>query len=321
MYNASLGASSGEKSGKAILARQAEGDTSTFDFIDNLARSIQQVGRIIVNMIPKIYDTTRIMRVIGEDGSEDSVHINPNQTESLVKLKNEETGEIRRIFNPGFAKYDVTITVGPSYNTQRQEASEFMTQVIQTNPALMQVAGDLWMKALDMPMAEEISKRLKKSMPPELVGDDDEVQGQMPPQVMAQIEQMAQQMNMLAQQNAELAQKANEADLKRAEIALKNREISVKEYDAQVSATNDAYKNETDRMQALAPAFDPAQVQALVMQTMAQVLQPVQPVEPFPQIEPQPEYPETMQQEGMESQMVTPPTADDGQAPVYGEVQ
>lgn len=153
IYDASLGAGGNETSGRAIIARQREGDNATFAWIDNLARSIQQTGKILVDMIPKVYDTQRIIRVLGEDGSDEMVEIN-----TVIG------GEIVNDLTVG--KYDVEVVVGPSYRTRRLESADSMLQFIQAFPQAGQVAGDLVAKAMDWPGADEIAERLKKLLPP-----------------------------------------------------------------------------------------------------------------------------------------------------------
>ncbi len=189
-YNPSLGADAQEKSGKAIIARQQQADVGTYHYIDNLSRAIRHCGRILVDLIPKIYDTERVARILGEDGEPDHARINPEQAEPVMKVE-DERGEIQKIYNPNVGRYDVTVVVGPSYASKRQEAAEGMAQVLQGNPQLWQVAGDLFVKNLDWPGADELAKRLKKMVPPELTQDDDQ-----PPelqQAMQVIEQLKQQ--------------------------------------------------------------------------------------------------------------------------------
>ena len=184
MYNATVGAPSNEKSGKAILARQKEGDVATYHIIDNLSRAIRQVGRIVIDLIPKIYYTARVVRILGEDGTEKFARIDPTQPQARVD-RHDERGEIQSIYNPGVGRYDVTVTIGPAYSTKRQEAAEFLTQVIQSSPQMLQVAGDLMFRAMDMPFAEELAERMKKMLPPPL-------QDQHPPQVPPEMQQMQQ---------------------------------------------------------------------------------------------------------------------------------
>lgn len=185
IYDSSLGANGNETSGKAILARQKEGDTSTFHYIDNLTRSIRQCGRILVGYIPVVYDTPRMARILGLDGKESMVQVNqPFETTEKGKA-------IMRTHDLGLGTYDVVCAAGPSYTTQRQEAAEAMSQIIPTNPQLMAVAGDLFVKSMDWPGAEEIAERIKKSMDPKLTADDEEGEGpQLPPQVKQHMDMM-----------------------------------------------------------------------------------------------------------------------------------
>lgn len=149
LFDASLGARSNETSGKAILARQREGDVGTFVYIDNLARAIGYAGRILVDLIPKIYDSTRIIRILGEDESEEFVEINQTTPNGLVN-------------DLSVGKYDVVVTTGPSFTTKREEMSESMLAFVQAVPQAGLAAADLIAKAQDWAGAEEIGKRLRK---------------------------------------------------------------------------------------------------------------------------------------------------------------
>lgn len=168
MYAASVGEPSNEKSGKAIMARQREGDTATFHYIDNLSRSIRHTGRILVDLIPKIYDTARVARILGEDGTPDMARLNPEQPQAVVKTA------AGKIYNLHVGKYDVTVSVGPAYTTKRQEAAEWMSQMVQSKPELLNVIGDVMFRNFDLPGSDEIAGRLKKILPPELQEEDEE---------------------------------------------------------------------------------------------------------------------------------------------------
>lgn len=196
IHDASLGARGNETSGRAILARQREGDLSNFHFTDNLNRAVRHAGRCIIDMIPKIYDTPRVVRIRGEDESMSAAQIN--------QLEIGEDG-IQRVLNDlSVGRYDVTVSAGPSYTTQRQEAAEGMSQLAQAYPPLMQAAGDLVVGNMDWPGADDIAERLKRTIPPQIVGQDDEGQP-IPPEVQAQMQQM-QQMLEQAQQQLQEAQ-------------------------------------------------------------------------------------------------------------------
>lgn len=156
IYKAGLGAPSNETSGRAIMARQQEGDTGTYQYIDNLSIAIQYCGKILVDLIPKIYDATRVVRTLGEDGSAKMVTINEPQMD--------HTGRDIVLNDMSAGEYDVTVTVGPSFSTQRAEATSFMTELLRGFPQLAGVAGDIIIKNMDVPGADEIAARMRKSM-------------------------------------------------------------------------------------------------------------------------------------------------------------
>lgn len=207
IYDASLGARSNEQSGRAILARQRESDVANFHYADNLARSIKHLGKILLDLIPRIYDAPRVMRIIGAEENERVVQINAPTRDKGVE----------RIYDLSIGQYDVTVSVGPSFSTKRQEAVDSMLQLSQAYPPLMQVAGDLLVKNMDWPGAAEIAERLKKLLPPNL---QEEQEGQqVPPAVQAQMAQ-------LAQQNEQLSQALNQAtdDLRTKRLEIESRE-------------------------------------------------------------------------------------------------
>lgn len=181
MYNASLGERSNEKSGKAIMARQREGDTATFHYTDNLTRAIRHAGRIIVELIPKIYDTARLVRILGDDGTPDQAALDPMQEMPVRHVVDEQGQVIQRIYNVGLGRYDVSVTAGPSYTTRRQEAADGMLQMIQAAPQTFPLIGDLLVRSLDWPGADEIAERLKKMLPPPLQDQPQGMPGEMMP--------------------------------------------------------------------------------------------------------------------------------------------
>ncbi len=170
IYDASLGARSNETSGKAIMARQREGDVATFHFIDNLARAIRHTGRILIDLIPKVYNAERVIRVLGEDGSPRSVQVNSGQPQPVMgpdgKPQVDEYGQaIMAMHDLTVGKYDLTVTTGPSFTTRREEAAMQMTEFVRAFPAAAPVIGDLLAQNLDWPGADEIADRLKKINP------------------------------------------------------------------------------------------------------------------------------------------------------------
>ena len=156
-YDSSLGATSNERSGKAILAREKQGDVGTYHYGDNLTKAIRYATRQLIDLIPKIYDTERIARIVGIDGEVSMVKINPEQPEAVKKITDQTGIVIEKIYNPSVGIYDVVATTGPGYMTKRQEAMDAMAQILQGNPQLWSVAGDLFVKNMDWPGAQELS--------------------------------------------------------------------------------------------------------------------------------------------------------------------
>jgi hypothetical protein len=209
IYDASLGAPGPEQSGKAILARQKQGDIATLNFSDNLSRSMRVVGRILVEVIPKVYDTPRLQRIINPDQSVKNVGIYNSQAyspEEAQKLIQGEEQAIPELYDIGVGRYDISVSTGPSYQSKRAEAVASVQALVEAYPPLMQVAGDLLISNMDWPYAQEIAKRFKKQIPPNLLDSDDQSPEAQLAQAQAQIQQLtqqSQQMNeMLQQQHA-----------------------------------------------------------------------------------------------------------------------
>ena len=195
VFDASVGAVSNETSGRAIAARQQQGEIANFNYQDNMSLAQWWFYQILMDLVPKIYDGTRSIRILGTDLAEKYVRINAVDPATGKKVNDLTAG-----------KFDLTVTVGPSWSTRRQEASDFFTQMGQSNPALWNVAGDLMFKATDMPYSDEIADRMKFLLPPEIQTRLQEGM-QMPAEVkqaMAQVDSMMQQV----QQQAQLVQQA-----------------------------------------------------------------------------------------------------------------
>ena len=249
-YNASLGMGSNERSGKAILARQREGDVGTFHYGDNLTRGVRHVARQLIDLIPKIYDTQRVARIIGEDGETKMVKINPDQAEPVNKIVDQQGIVVEKIYNPGVGKYDVVATTGPGYATKRQEALEAMAQLLQGNPQLWSVAGDLFVKNMDWPGAQEMAKRFQKTIDPKLLSDSDENPALQAAQ--QQMQAMGQEMQQMHQMLQDVGKTVEVQDMHR------------KDFEAQVKA----FDAETKRMQAFQASMSPEQIQDIVLGTV-----------------------------------------------------
>lgn len=242
IYDSALGNASNETSGRAILARQAQTDTGTFVYMDNLAAAIEHCGRILVDLIPHIYDTQRIVRVRGEDGEEKAVPVNqPVMTQQGPQILHDLTR----------GKYDVRIVVGPSYATKRAEAAESMIQFIQAIPGAGAISGDLIAKNMDWPGADQFAERLKKLLPP---GMDEDAPPQQPDPMQKQMAmlQMALQEAELQLKRAEAEDKIADAMESRADAAKKMAEAAKESMD--LEAMQLAYRQ---LMAVLPPGMQP----------------------------------------------------------------
>jgi hypothetical protein len=254
-YNASLGQTSNERSGKAILARQREGDVGTYHYQDNLARAVRHIGRQLVDLIPKYYDTQRIARIIGLDGETKMVKIDPTQAEPVRKIQNQEGIVIDKIYNPSVGKYDVVVATGPGYATKRQEALEAMAQLLQGNPQLWAVAGDLFVKNMDWPGAQEMAKRFAKTIDPKLMGDAEDNPA---------LQAAQQQMQAMA---AELDQL--HTMLQNVGKSIEMQEQERKDFEAQIKA----YQAETQRISAVQAGMSEEQIQDIAMGVVAAAME------------------------------------------------
>jgi len=256
IYDASLGAPGPEQSGKAILARQKQGDLATLNFSDNLARAIRCVGRILIEIIPKIYTEPRIQRIINPDQSVTNKAIfnsgaSDYAPEEALGLLQEQDKGIAEVFDIGVGRYDVTVSVGPSYQSKRQEAVASMQELVAAYPEIMQVAGDLLIGNMDWPYAHEVAKRLKKTIPPNLIDEND----QSPEAKMQQLEQQVTQLTQQSQQAQEALQQAHQI------IQTKTVENNAKVHVEQIRANTQLALAKLDKEVKLAVAESAAKVQ------------------------------------------------------------
>ncbi len=285
-YNASLGMTSNERSGKAILARQRESDVGTYHYADNLARAVRHIGRQLVDLIPKIYDTARVARILGEDGEPSTVKMNPDQEEPVKKIMGPGGVVVDKIYNPRVGKYDVRVITGPGYATKRQEALESMAQLLQGNPQLWQVAGDLFVKNMDWPGAQDLAKRLQKTLDPKVMADDDN------PALVAANQQM-EAMNAEMQQMFKMLQNVQQS--------MEAKEMHIKQFEAEIKA----YQAETQRISAVQAGMTPEQIQDIVMGTIAAAVDAGDLIASAPEMRENPQ-PDTLRMPQMPEQQGTP---------------
>jgi hypothetical protein len=232
----------GNISGKALNGQQQQVDLTNFDYYDNLTRSIAHVGKIILDLIPKIYDTQRVLRIIGEDGKPQLVTVNEQDAIGNI-LKN----------NTAVGQYDVVMETGPGYNSKRQEAVESMMQLLGADPALMQTAGDLIFRNMDFPGADIIADRLATLNPLAQIDEHSDI----PPQVQMQLaqaqkqvkdmQQQMQAMQMAMKQRQDIEQVKQDSETKRLLIKETNRahqielEDASKRFDTQLRTDTQAH--------------------------------------------------------------------------------
>jgi hypothetical protein len=268
-YNASLGMSSNERSGKAILARQREGDVGTYHYGDNLARGVRHIVRQLVDLIPKVYDTQRVARIIGIDGDTDMVKLNPDQPEAVKKIMQGDI-VIEKIYNPSVGKYDVVVATGPGYATKRQEALEAMAQLLQGNPQLWQVAGDLFVKNMDWPGAQEMAKRFAKTIDPKLMEDGDKS---------PELQLAEQQMQAMGQEMEQMHQMIQNVG-KSIEVQEQQR----KDFEAEVKM----YEAETKRIAAVQAGMTEQQIQDIAMGVVAAAMESQEMMNQMPEMREEP---------------------------------
>lgn len=220
IYDASLGARSNETSGVAINARKAEGDNSTFHFIDNQARAIRHTGRILIDLIPHVYNKARVVRIMGVDKKPQNVQVNQPQEDGSV------------LYDLTAGKYDLTVDTGPSFQTRREEASAGMVELLRALPQAAPIVAPRLAKAQDWPEAEDVARELETLNP---------AAGGKNPQVMQVQEQMQQMGQALQQTQQELQQAQTQLKDKQGDLELQAAKVQI-----------DAYNAETQRLKIVA---------------------------------------------------------------------
>lgn len=242
-----MGMMGNERTGEAIKQRQDQSDTSTYHFQDNYEAALQSLGRILIDVIPKVYDTARVLKVVAEDGVEKDVEIDPGARMAYFQEMDHRGEVARRIFNPAIGKYDVAATVGPEYGTKRDESRDAMTLILTQAPNLTGVIGDLLLKSMDFDEAQEAAQRLKRMVPPQALGKGPTPTEQQQQQAIQALQAaLGRSLDKQAKDQLKLVGKDQMRDI-------------------------DSYKAETERMKVLAP-MAPQEFQALVAQLVQEAL-------------------------------------------------
>ncbi len=248
MYQANLGAPSNESSGVAIDSRKEQGEASTAHFPAHLAAGIGQVGKLVMEMIPKLIDSKRQLRILGFDGSPSTVKVDPAQAEALAETP---TG---LVINPNIGRYDMRVVVGASFSTQRQQAQTAFTEMMRANPDMTPALAPLWAQTLDVPNADKLAQVLTAVAPPEVRAILSPESDKQPStaDLMAKVSELqaglqeAIQHAQEAQQEADEMRQKSEAlesdrEIAEGELQIKSQEVGIKQFDA-----------ETKRLQAIA---------------------------------------------------------------------
>ena len=186
-----------DESGVAVRELGRKTDLGSFHYVDNLCRSMRHSGRILVDLIPKVYDEKRIVTILNPDDTEESIQIDPHQNEAFKQQPRSQTQTSMKVFNPTMGRYGVTITIGPSFATKRVEAAESMMAFAKAMPQSAQLIADLIAKYQDWEGAEEMAARLAKAVPAQFLTAD---QKDIPPQVQAMIHNLEGQIKQITGQ-------------------------------------------------------------------------------------------------------------------------
>jgi hypothetical protein len=265
-YEATFSEQGNEISGVSIERRQKQGSRVTFHFVDNLSKAIRFTGKQIIDLIPKIYDTKRIIRILAEDGEEQQIQIDPTQKVPLQQNKDEGEAKVAAIFNPNVGKYDVVAKAGPNFETRREDAFNAMTQLLASAPELAQVIGDLYMGNADFPAADKLQERMRNWIPKAILGEGPSPEEQ---QLQQQLQQAMQVIQHL-QQELQDKTKAQEMEKQRLDMDALNHLALRMENDKETIVQ--AFKAETDRLKALIGGLSEEQASAIISRTVKEML-------------------------------------------------
>lgn len=222
LNDANLGKAKSDESGKAVLARQKQGEVSTSNFVDNLARAIRFTGRLLVNAIPKVYDTARIQRIINPDQTIKHVGITNSQNPQAGQIDPDQAEKlsIQKVYDIGVGSYDVTVAVGPSYQSKRQEAVTTQLDLLKTLPPdQAKIVTDIVVGNMDIPNHKEIADRIRRTLPPNILDQDNADPKQQVQMLQAQLQQLGQQhqqaTEIIAKQTEMIHEKQVEANNKK----------------------------------------------------------------------------------------------------------
>lgn len=215
MFSASVGNNPNNQSGRAVLALQDKAEIGSFHYIDNLAVSISHLGRVLTQVWPRIYDQAQIVRILGEDDDSKFVQVDPSMPRGYMKGKTAEGKDVV-VINPGAGRYDARAVVGPAYSTRQTEAAAEISELVNGNPQMMAMLGDVWVKMRNFPEADKISKRFQAMLPPQVQAaekEGDEAQ-ELPPEVTQMMQQAGEEIQALRQQAQQMQEALQSEQMK-----------------------------------------------------------------------------------------------------------
>jgi hypothetical protein len=262
MFSASVGDNPNSQSGRAVLALQNQADVGSFHYVDNLALSISHCGRVLTQVWPVIYDQEQVIRILGDDDEAEFVRVSPNMPQGYAEQKTPD-GQKQVFINPSVGKYDVRVSVGPAYQTRQLEAAAEIGEMVNGNPQMMALLGDVWVKMRNFPEADKIAKRLQAMLPPEVRQAEKDEDEELPPEVRSTLESAAQEIEQLQQ-----AVQAMQAELQSKQQS--------EELQAQVKLQIAAGQQETTRYVAELQAENKSDIAELtgMIQILLQKMQP-----------------------------------------------
>lgn len=232
MFNAAIGNNPNNQSGRAVMALQDKAEVGTFHYVDNLAISISHLGRVLTQVWARIYDQPQIIRILGEDDESEFVRVQPGMGKPYQQVQDRFSGKETVLIDFEAGRYDARAVVGPAYATRQTEAAAEISELVNGNPQMLSLLGDVWVKMRNFPEADKIGKRFKALLPPEVKAAEGEGPQQMPPEAQQALQQAAQQIQQL-QQALQEAQSGMQAEQLRAQVQL---EIAQVRADAQRDA-------------------------------------------------------------------------------------
>jgi hypothetical protein len=216
-----------DESGKALRELKRVSDIGSFHYIDNLARSLRYTGVQLIDLIPKVYDTERVLTILREDDSEEKITIDPNLPQPYAQIEDDQGG-VERLYNPTLGEYEVAVTIGPNFATKRAEAADSMMLFLKAVPQAAPVVADLIAKNMDWPGADEIAERLETQLPPAML---DEKLKKLPPEARGIVSALTTQMQQMQQEHqralAMLGDKEADRQIERDRLQIEAQKVSM----------------------------------------------------------------------------------------------